>query len=223
MSIAFVQQVIGAQGASGANVAYTVPSGHGTTAGNLLVLGTSSQNSTRTLTSVSDTHTNPWQVDGAATALTSAMASVALATADAVSDIITCHFNASATTPVAGVYEFSGLAASSWLAAVSAVKNISGSPTLTTNAVTCPPGGLVVALWSVNAISGTTITPGAGYTALPITTNSVEYVFGVYQVDSGAGGSYAPSATLSNNAIAGHGFAAAYNPASSSPSKGFFF
>lgn len=212
MAITLVQNVGTTSTGSGSTCVLTVASGHGTTLANFGILRCSAGLTARTLSSVTDSQGNTWEVDADnATASAPGVASCKFATALGTGDTITAHFSGTVTDPLVTVDEFSGLDPTTWFSAASAVKNAS-SGALSTNAVTVPAFGLVIGAWGSTSNPGT-LTPGTGYTAL--TGNSAggfaPSTYGVYQIDSGAGGSYTPNATTTSSVW--RGFAVAYKAA----------
>lgn len=221
MAISFVQNVA-TYTAAGAGTTSTANSTVNTTVGNFLIMRYGNSGGFK-LSGVSDTHTNPWQLDvsngsnGAP-----AFASTKIITAIIIGDPITANHQSGVGTEWV-VDEFSGLDPTTWFSAASAVKAVTGT-SMTTTAVTVPANGLAIGCWGGTGVAGAVFTAGTGYTGLTtVGTSGATTVFGCFQVDSGSGGSYAPNGTSSTTILSARAFAAAYNAASTTVAKNGFF
>lgn len=123
MAITQVQQVLNSTtDQNSTTVTLTVPTGITTTVGNHLIMMIGHSNATSSfLASVSDSKGNTWQIDidqndGGTTGAWASLASTHLSTALVAGDTITLTYMAApGTYEVFLVYEYSGLASSSWV------------------------------------------------------------------------------------------------------------
>jgi hypothetical protein len=195
MSVSFIQEVAkDATTGSTATPAATLTATP--TAGNRLIARIAANG---TVSSVTDSKGNTWTLDVSQTTASPywALASCVPTTALVTGDVVTAHLS--------GATSIHGIVIDEWsnVAAFGASTAIVGGTTTTrtTNAITVPGGALVLGAWTTTSVDSS-FSPGSGYTGFHTAnltlSGGASAMEGEYQIDSGSGGTYTPTATGSS-------------------------
>lgn len=139
--------------------------------GNFLIMGVGCGTTGTTITSVTDTKSNTYQVDRTQNTTTrnGFIVSARVTTALTTSDSVTVNFSASVGSRLISVDEFTGLHASTWLG--------TGLVASTTGSSTTPNSGAVQVAKNGSMLYGVGIFANAGISYAPGTTHSGAYQY----------------------------------------------